>query len=158
MKRHMDDALFLSLKQIIHKNGRIELPAQGSSMFPFIRNGNLCSFRPVGESRVSVGDILLFRSASSRLVAHRLHSVVYRDGESLYICKGDANLGYDEPIRAEQMLGVLHSIRKGNKHILMSDPLTAFWTKAIVALPALSSGLNRYMSGKTADPIGGRSE
>lgn len=67
-------------------------------------------------------------------------------------------MGYDEPIRTGQMLGVLHSIRKGNKDILMSDLMTAVWTKAIVALPFLSYVLHRYISGKSAGHSSGRSE
>lgn len=155
MKQQIEDLLFLLMKQTIDTNGSIAVSAQGSSMFPLIREGNICRFRPVEEKRFGKGDIILFRSESGHLIAHRLLSVIHLDDECLYVCKGDTNVGYDKPIRIEQMLGVLYSIRKGRKDILVSDPSVSFWAKAIVTFPLLSRGLNRYISSKKTQSIRG---
>lgn len=143
------------MKQTIDTNGSIAVSAQGSSMFPLIHEGNICRFRPVEEKRFGKGDIILFRSDSGHLIAHRLLSVIRLDDECLYVCKGDTNVGYDKPIRVEQMLGILYSIRKGRKDILVSDLSVSFWTKAIVTLPLLSRGLNRYITSKKSQSIRG---
>lgn len=155
MKLQTEEALFLLMKRAIDTNGSIAISAQGSSMFPLIREGNICRFRPVEEKSFSRGDIILFRSDSGHLIAHRLLQVIHLDDECLYVCKGDTNAGYDKPIRIEQMLGVLYSIRKGRKDILVSDLSVSIWTKAIVTLPILSKGLNRYISSKKAQSIRG---
>lgn len=102
-----------------------------------------------------MGDIILFRSDAGHLIAHRLLSVIQRDEECLYVCKGDSNAGYDEPIRIEQMLGVMYIIRKRGKDILMSNLTVSFWSKAIIKFPILSKGLNRYISGRKAKTIRG---
>jgi signal peptidase len=155
LKQQIEEALFLLMKQTIDTNGSIAISAQGSSMFPLIREGNICRFLPVVENSFSKGDIILFRSDSGQLIAHRYLSVIHLVDECLYVCKGDTNVGYDKPIRIEQMLGVLYSIRKGRKDILVSDLSVSFWTKAIVTLPLLSRWLNRYISRKNAKSIRG---
>lgn len=155
MKQQVEELLFHLMKQTIDTNGSIAISAQGSSMFPLIREGNICRFLPVEEKSFNKGDIILFRSDSGHLIAHRLLSVIHLDGECLYVCKGDTNVGCDKPIRIEQMLGVLYSIRKGRKDIFVSDLSVSFWTKAIVKLPLLSKGLNRYISSKKAQSIRG---
>lgn len=139
----------------MQRDGWLVLPAQGSSMFPLIREGNLCRFRPVQVDNIGKGDIILFCSDSGQLIAHRLLSVIRRGDLLHYICKGDTNLGYDEPIRREQMLGVLYSIRKSRKELHMSDRFVSLWTKAVIALPIISHGLNRYISIKKARSAGG---
>lgn len=148
MKQRIDEDLFLLMKRVISRNGSIEIVAEGSSMFPFIREGNICRFRPAEKDSFSKGDIILYRSNKGQLIAHRLLSVIHRDEECLYSCRGDTNVGYDKLIRMEQVLGVLDSIRKEGKDIRMSDLLVSIWTKAIVTLPFISKGLNRYISRK----------
>lgn len=155
MKSQIDDDLFLLMKRLIQTKGCIEISAKGSSMFPLIREGDICRFRPVEKKSFSKGDIILFHSDSGHLIAHRLLSVIHREDECLYACKGDANAAYDKLIRIEQMLGTLYSIRRGGKDIHMSDLSVSFWTKAIVSWPFLSKGLNRYISSKKAQSIRG---
>jgi signal peptidase I len=157
LKQQIDVGLFLLMKRAIHANGSIEIAAQGSSMFPFIREGNICRFRLAEKKSFSKGDIILFRSDNGHLIAHRLLSVIHRDEECLYSCRGDTNVGYDKLIRFEQVLGVLYSIRKEGKDILMSDLFVSIWTKAIVTLPFLSKVLNRYISRKKAHSMRGSS-
>ncbi|WP_051250709.1 signal peptidase I [Paenibacillus harenae] len=146
MRQQSNDALFQLLARIMQRDGRLVIPAKGSSMFPLIREGNLCRFRPVMTENIRKGDIILFSTESGQLIAHRLLTVMRREERLLYICKGDTNLGCDEPIRREQMLGVLYSIRKARKELHMSDRSVSLWTKAVIALPIISQGLNRYLS------------
>lgn len=157
MKQQIDENLFLLMKRVIRTNGSMEIAAEGSSMFPFIREGDICRFRPAELNSFSKGDIILFRSDTGHLIAHRFLSVIHRDEECLYCCRGDTNVGYDKLIRIEQMLGVLDSIRKEGKDMLMSDLFVSIWTKAIVTLPFLSKGLNRYISRKNKHSMRGSS-
>lgn len=155
MQQPRSDAMFQLLTRIMKRDGSVVMPAKGSSMYPIIREGNLCRFRPVETQRLAIGDIILFSSDSGQLIAHRLLSVRRSEDQLLYICKGDTNLGCDAPIRREQMIGVLFSIKKARKELLMSDRLVSLWTKAVVAMPFLSRGLNRYLSYQKARAASG---
>lgn len=130
----------------MQRDGWLVLPAKGSSMYPLIREGNLCRFRAVQTENINIGDILLFCSDSGQLIAHRLQSVIHSEAQQLYLCKGDSNLGFDAPIRREQMIGILVSIEKSKRELRMTDRSVSLWTKAILALPFISHGLNRYLS------------
>ncbi|MBC8080493.1 MAG: signal peptidase I [Gorillibacterium sp.] len=155
MKQKNDAPLFIFVEQIIHKKGWIEIPAHGSSMYPLIREGNICRFHQVQHKKIRKGDVILFHSSSGELIAHRLHTFVQQQDKELYLCKGDSNLGMDEPISFKQILGVLYSIRKTRKDILMTDLRIALWSKAMVTLPFLSRGVNRYLSRKKAQATRG---
>ncbi|MCL6458742.1 MAG: signal peptidase I [Gorillibacterium sp.] len=147
-----NDGLFVFIKQIIQKNGWIEISAHGSSMYPLIQEESICRFHPMQKENISRGDIILFHSTSGDLIAHRLYAVIHQHHECLYLCKGDTNLGADEPIQAKQILGVLYSIRKSKKDIFMTDLLVSLWTKAILSLPFISKAINRYVSRKKPIP------
>lgn len=147
--------MFQLLTRIMQRDGWLVMPAKGSSMYPIIREGNMCRFRPVETKKLAIGDIILFCSDSGQLIAHRLLSVIRREDQLLYICKGDTNLGCDAPIRREQMIGVLFSIGKSSKELQMTNRLVSLWTKAVITLPFLSHGLNRYLSYQKARTASG---
>lgn len=152
--------VFLFLSHVIQKYGRIDLPAQGSSMFPFIRHGDICRFIPCKESELRIGDIVLYHAVSGKLVAHRLHHIHTLPGKSpQYSCKGDANLGVDQPFPYDRIIGKLLHVRKHKRDILITRSLmtsdvrmtrlsAAAWTHLVLKLPALSRLLRLYLDNR----------
>jgi signal peptidase len=63
------------------------------SMSPKITTGSLILSKPVSEKDVHVGDVVSFIApdGTGRVITHRLHSIVARNGKIGYRTKGDAN-------------------------------------------------------------------
>ncbi|MFC0216446.1 hypothetical protein ACFFK0_29035 [Paenibacillus chartarius] len=122
--------------ELLHRKGWIELPAQGTSMFPLICEGDICRFAACGPGELERGDVVLYSSASGRLVAHRLLRV--ESGRLLLVCKGDTNLGCDEPVAPEQLLGKLVRINKRRLRLLADGTAVRWWGLTVMAVPQLS--------------------
>lgn len=159
MNMYVNRDVFLFLSHVVRKNGWIDLPAQGSSMFPFIRHGDLCRFVPCEEAQLRAGDIVLYHSVSGQLVAHRLHLIrTDRKAPALFVCKGDTNLGPDQPIRYDQIIGKLQFVQKAksarhtywpaSKDLYMTDAAALAWALLMLKIPAASRLLNLYLSRK----------
>lgn len=144
----VDHGTIKLLKSKIHSDGYLDLPADGNSMFPLIRKGDICRFFRADPSRLKKGDILLFHFPSGPLVAHRY--IYTRESNDLpfYYLKGDSNLGFDQPIREEQMIGILAFIQRGKKKIWMNEISASLWRWLILSFPILSEIVRRYLNRK----------
>lgn len=138
----IDRQTVLLLKNTIQQDGWIELPSFGNSMYPIIRQGEVCRFSTFKPSAVRKGDILLFYTPSEQLIAHRF----YKQEKSLFVLKGDSNLGYDEPIEEEQIIGKLTVIYKKNKMVRIESGLPVLWGNWIMTFPILSVFLQKYVT------------
>lgn len=68
---------------------------EGYSMFPVLREGDLVfAYRPPPND-IHVGDIIIYRSLSGRLIIHRVIKVIVYSGEYYYVTKGDNNIAPD---------------------------------------------------------------
>lgn len=130
---------------VIKKNGSIDLPAQGASMFPLIQTDDLCRFNSCDPSFLKKGDIVLFQLSDEKLVAHRFYKSIFIDHQMYYLFKGDSNLGFDELIVKEQILGKLALILKKQKKIKARSLLVYIWGEMITSIPMISVLLHRYI-------------
>jgi signal peptidase I len=142
----IDNHTFALLKRTIKKDGWLELPAYGNSMFPFIQQGNLCRFIPCQSSQLKKGDVILFYSQTGQLIAHRFVSVRKIDNQLFFLFKGDTNLGYDQLIREEYILGKLASVQKKQLTINPQHILARCWGKMILTFPILSGMLRKFLN------------
>ena len=76
LSRDVADVLAAALRE----SGRLELAADGRSMYPLIRPGDACRFAPCDASELRKGDVALYYAETGRLVAHRLIGTVEPDG------------------------------------------------------------------------------
>lgn len=144
----VDNQTFMLLKRTIEKDGWLELPAYGNSMYPFIQQGNLCRFEPCDPSLVKKGDVILFQSRDGRLIAHRFIRTKNIDHQPQFFLKGDTNLGFDQPIGKERILGKLVCVQK-HLHKISPDAFTTkLWGKLILTFPGLSGILRKYLNRK----------
>jgi signal peptidase I len=70
------------------------------------------------------------------------------DGNRVFILKGDTNLGFDQPIIEQQIIGVLMYIQKGDKKVHMKEISASLWGWLILSLPILSGWLRSYINMK----------
>lgn len=136
------------LRYSLKKNEWIDLPAYGNSMYPIIKEGNVCRFIICDPLTLQKGDIILFHALSGQLVAHRFIEKILLQDSLLYRIKGDTNLGFDQPIRQEQILGKLLYIKKGNTVLYAFHFSMYIWGEIILYLPFLSKILRKYLNFK----------
>ena len=87
----------------------VRFRAEGTSMHPTIRDGEVITIAPVSSDEVVPGDVLLCRH-KARMLAHRLVAVTTRGDERKFHCRGDAKSGYDAPVGAEAVVGRIISV------------------------------------------------
>ncbi len=139
----------------------LRLRVFGSSMKPFLRSGSLIRIAPLssmsGLSGLSgspdLGDIVLFRAASGRMVAHRLIEI---DGET-YRTKGDSSGEPDGPVERRQLIGKILGI-EGLFFLPLDGPVARriglFFNRHYPRLVRLKSVLKRRLAG-TAPSLAG---
>ncbi len=125
----------------------MDIPSIGYSMFPTIRQGDVCQFAPI-DDQLLVGDILLFQSDEGTLIGHRLIRIIRSQDDTNFECKGDTNKYPDLIVTRDQLLGKLDMIRRTNrrgKSITIQANYYAFraWGKVMLRLPFLSSSLRK---------------
>ncbi|MBO4125954.1 S24/S26 family peptidase [Streptococcus suis] len=97
-----------SIEEHLALEGVHLLPAQGDSMYPALRNGDLVTLRPIPQiSDLQIGDIVLYRREDGVLVLHR---ILKRMNTEL-VLNGD-NCTYFEYPTQEQLIGILESYQR----------------------------------------------
>lgn len=144
----IDESTFRLLKTLIKKDGWLELPSNGNSMYPLIQQGNLCRFVPYESSILKKGDVILYYSHSDQLIAHRFVSIKKINHQVLFQLKGDTNLGFDQLIEEERILGKLVNIKKSYKTVNPEHRMARLWGKIILSFPAISGILRKYLNWK----------
>jgi signal peptidase len=152
---YIDTKTFQVMKGIIRKKGWIDIPAYGTSMFPLIKKGNICRFASCEKTRIKKGDVLLFQTQHGNLVAHRFVESI---NQEKYLFKGDTNLGKDEPVSYEKIIGKLVLIRKEKINIKSTNIFVFLWSKMIITFPMLSAFLRMYLNKKESRKLSTRLE
>ncbi|MEM0506329.1 MAG: signal peptidase I [Thermosphaera sp.] len=68
---------------------------KGESMLPVLREGDIVfTYRP-SPSEINIGDVIVFRASSNKLIIHRVVDVKIIGGNYYYVTKGDNNYGPD---------------------------------------------------------------
>ncbi|MEH6949717.1 hypothetical protein V7068_22280 [Bacillus sp. JJ634] len=144
-----DEQTINLLKAVLKKNGHIDIPAQGTSMFPFIQEGNLCRFIVCEPQELKKGEVVLFHLETGQLTAHRYYGSKMMNNKSFFVFKGDTNLGFDQPVCEERIIGKLLYVQKEKSLLNVSDFRAFFWGKLILLFPMLSSILRQYLNRKS---------
>jgi GNAT superfamily N-acetyltransferase len=112
----LDDDSFLDLSaEILRQGGSFQFRAHGSSMAPFIRDGDLLTVVPCDPAGLEIGDVALYRTHRERIVAHRVVDKSAQRGEWTLVTQGDARLHPDRPVRGDRLLGRIARIQRGDR-------------------------------------------
>jgi signal peptidase I len=82
----------------------VRFRAEGESMYPTIRDGDVITIAAVSTHDIVRGDLLLCRHAR-RVLAHRVVGTTRRGAEPVFLLKGDAKTACDEPVGADAVIG-----------------------------------------------------
>lgn len=114
----------------------VRFRANGSSMYPTIRDGELITVVPAGPSEVRKGDIVLYRSDHG-VIAHRVKG----SGPTRFRLRGDAADADDAPVGPQRILGKVVFVHRGCRRIR----LAARWARLRQGLRADASRLKRSL-------------
>jgi len=99
---------------ILKRGGIFRFKAQGSSMFPFIRSGDILSIKSIPIESLKTGDVLFCRLSERVLVAHRLVHQKIKDYPHLLRLRGDHSMAPGEIIRTNDIIGKVVGLKRGN--------------------------------------------
>lgn len=112
----LDDDAFADLSaEILRQGGLFQFRAHGSSMTPFIRDGDLLTIAPADPASLQSGDVALYRTDLDRIIAHRVVGSTMQDGEPYLVTQGDARLASDRPVPADCVLGRVVRRQRGDR-------------------------------------------
>ncbi len=90
----------------------VEIPVTGDSMSPSIRSSDTLTLAPIGERRVSLGDVVAFARPDGRLVIHRVVAIA----EDRLRTRGDAASQIDAWIDRDSLIGRVEGVsRRGRR-------------------------------------------
>jgi len=126
---------------ITERGGSFSFQAHGSSMLPFIHDGDILAIEPANPNQLAVGDVVLYQSTPGRIIAHRIVRVLHQAGGRLLHVRGDAATGPAETVRSDQVLGRVVSARRGERLLHLDRPgqrrAALLWIKAAPLGPFL---------------------
>jgi signal peptidase I len=106
---------FISLlKGVLEMGSSFRFRANGASMTPFIKQGDLITLSPYPESAPRLGDVAAFFFPGTEKLA--IHRVVGKKGTG-YLLKGDNAIAIDGVIPRENILARVKKVERGGKEI-----------------------------------------
>jgi hypothetical protein len=109
------------LADLLASGHTVRFTATGGSMHPVIRHGDVLLVDPL-DRPARAGEILLYRDAAGRPVAHRLAGFTAEGDNPSLVLKGDSAVGPDLPVRPAQVLGRVVAVERRGRRI---DPYMA---------------------------------
>ena len=103
-------------KEILDKGCSLRFQANGSSMYPAIRDGDIINIEPVNEKEIKLGDVIFYRTNDIRMAAHRVINKFFQNGKSILVTEGDFNTGKEEVILRD-VLGKVKAIERNGRII-----------------------------------------
>jgi signal peptidase I len=137
----------------------VRFRAEGISMYPTIRDGEMITVVAISADEVNRGDILLCRHGR-RLLAHRVVALTRSAGRGIFELRGDAKASSDSIVGAGEVVGkVIDVYRKGRRISLGGRAArlrrrarsAASRTRALIAsMPAAVAAVSRHLAPKRA--------
>lgn len=100
------------MRAVLEKGKPFRFEARGTSMHPFIQDGDLVTVGPLAGDGPKTGDVVAFVHPGTGGV--RVHRVVRID-HGTYLLKGDNALGDDGTLARDAILGLVVRIERGGR-------------------------------------------
>ncbi|MBU0494840.1 MAG: S24/S26 family peptidase [Chloroflexi bacterium] len=129
--------------EILGSGRSLRFRAPGSSMRPFIRDGDVLEVQPADASDIRRGDVILFLTMGDRVVAHR---VIWASKDAL-MTQGDALARPDGRIGPEQVLGRVVAVERGGQRIRLDVGRQRWLGRLWLAFSPVSRWSYRLLAG-----------
>jgi len=121
-----------SLRKEAIKNGHsVQTIASGTSMFPFLRRGDLLTVEPVPLETIKRGDVVVFE-LEDMWIAHRVIKIRNSAEGVEFLLRGDTCIDFDPVVKRENYMGVVQVFSRKNSKKNMTDAWLLFWKKIIL--------------------------
>jgi signal peptidase I len=107
-------------KEAILNGHSVKTIASGTSMFPFLRKGDLLTIEPLSMDKIKRGDVVVFE-CEEKWIAHRVIKIHSNDGLAEFTTRGDARVSNDPPVRKENYIGIVSYLERNNKYISLTS-------------------------------------
>jgi len=109
----------LDLIDALHRKGAsFRFQAQGFSMHPTIRDGDIVTVSPLGGSCPGPGEVVAFRlPEQTKLVIHRVIKVIAKR----YLLRGDNGAFADGWIPGENIVGIVSSVERQGENVFLPN-------------------------------------
>lgn len=101
----------------------LRFTAQGTSMKPLIRDGDIVLVEPINQKKVKPSEIVLFINNQEKLVLHRVIQKWKIDGKFQYLLKGDQVRSPDGIFEHSKIFGRLVGLERAEKKITINEPI-----------------------------------
>jgi signal peptidase len=110
-----DPDLFTTvIEEALTTGTTVRFRAEGTSMYPTIRDGEAISIAAVSPEEVVRGDVLLCRQGK-RVLAHRVVGLSTAGAVRVFELRGDAKAGCDAPVGADDVMGKVIAVRRNGR-------------------------------------------
>jgi signal peptidase I len=124
--------------EILTGGNNLRFRARGSSMRPFIYDGDILEIKPEHGGSIRQADIVLCKIPSGHIVAHRVVKKEQHDSGDVLLLQGDALYNPDGIIRSNEVLGVVVSVERNKRITRLDTPIKRILAQLwIVAVPIL---------------------
>jgi signal peptidase I len=127
---HLD--LLKLCQEVLGRGSIFQFRALGTSMFPFIRSGDLLTTRAVNPTDLSIGEVLLYQR-EGRSFVHRLIKKKFMNGTPQFITRGDHQTFCDPAICSSQILGKVICIERSGRRIHLDTPFQGMWGRVLAS-------------------------
>lgn len=124
---------------MLHESGSICLSLRGTSMLPALWPGDQLTIESIAHGELVPGDIVLVMR-DHRFFVHRLIKSLWDQGRLSWITKGDAAPRRDVAVFANELLGRVTNIQRGNRNFAPGRRISPF----NFALARMLCHLNRF--------------
>jgi signal peptidase I len=118
-ERRADDAA--RIVEALKRRSRIALRVHGTSMLPWVRQGDIALIRQITIENVRCGDVVLFRRENHLFVHRIVEKRGSLDAEQLF-SKGDAHPTPDGVVEKQELLGRVVRIYRDGQRIDLDAP------------------------------------
>jgi signal peptidase I len=114
---------FSELGQELVAGGKpLRLRVAGTSMAPFLQEGDFIEVTSVRREDLRMGDLLVFQRAGGVLTVHRFLRWIVEDAQAPLLTKGDATGSLDELVPFQRIIGRVVMILREGVRISMLSP------------------------------------
>lgn len=141
------DSLTGIMVAVLAKGRPFRFRARGFSMSPFIKDGDVVTVLPLGDSGPRVGDVVAFRFPATGKSA--VHRVVKRMGQG-YVVRGDNADEADGTVSRDRIIGVVSRVERDGKRVRLGRGLAGVAVATLSRSGLLLKGLGaaRRLSGR----------
>jgi hypothetical protein len=135
------------MSSVLAKGKAFRFRAKGSSMSPFVKDGDVITISPLSAGELRTGEVVAFLHPKTGHVA--VHRIV-RAAPDSFLLRGDNSQDADGALTRERILGIVTEVVRDGR---MIEPAPARWRPAIAFLSrtgglARALGLLRRLAGR----------